>query len=172
GAGGWIRFEPRCLVASSDETTWREFRKWSNRQIIITRVYAPHLWLWGLLSHLLFCGTLLLGLFVVLASGPAPMRLLAGAFEAGILLLGFSKARLRTRAARDLFPEEASLLRQHGACYWRLWPLVPWVMLFNFVTAGLTRRIEWRGRRYQLVSPTEVRVLGPDASAGRADNAK
>jgi len=161
-AGGWIRFEPKCLVASSDETNWRDFRQWSNRQIIITRVYAPHLWRWGLISHLLFCGTLALGLSVILVPGPEFARWCASAFVIVILLLGFSKARLRVRAASELFPEEAGPLRQYGACYWRLWPLVPWMMLFDFVTAGLTRKIEWRGRRYELRSPTEMCVLGPD----------
>jgi len=162
-AGGWIRFEPRCLVASSDETSWRDFRQWSNRQIIITRVYSPHLWRWGLLSHSLFCGTLLLGLCVILLPGPGWARWGAAAFEALILLLGLSKARQRARVACELFPEEARLLRRHGACYWRLWPLVPWMMLFNFITAGLTRRIEWRGRHYELISATEVRVVEPEA---------
>src|SRR5574337_252737 len=42
-ASGRIRFEPRCLLASREESTFRDFLRWANRQIIITRIYAPHL---------------------------------------------------------------------------------------------------------------------------------
>ena len=46
-AGGRIRFEPRCLVASREDSTFAEFMSWTNRQMIITRVYAPRLWRWA-----------------------------------------------------------------------------------------------------------------------------
>jgi len=156
---GWIRFEPKCLVASSDETRLSEFLRWSNRQIIITRVYAAHLWRWGLLSYAFFCGTLLLGLWLGLAPGPAGRRLAALGFDAAFLLLGMAKARLRESVALTAFPEEANTSLRDGSCYWRYWPLVPWVMLVNFITAGLVRRIDWAGTRYELISPTALRVL-------------
>ena len=109
-------------------------------------------------SYALFCGTLILGLSDILASGPAIERPLAIAVLAGILGLGVSKARLRARVAKEIFPEEAALLEERGSAYWLWWPLVPWLMLMNFVTAGLTNRIEWRGVHYELMSPHEVRV--------------
>jgi ceramide glucosyltransferase len=157
---GWIRFEPKCLVASSDETTLGEFLRWSNRQIIITRVYASRLWWQGLLSYAFFCGTLLLGLCLALRPGPMPQRLSALGMDAAFLLLGLAKARLRESVALQMFSYERNAALRDSSCYWRYWPLVPWVMLVNFVTAGLTRRIEWRGTRYQLISPTALRVLG------------
>ena len=168
---GWIRFEPRCLLASSEETTLSQFLNWSNRQVIITRVYAPHLWLQGLLSYSFFCATLLLGLGLGLLSGPTPRRLSALGLDAVILLLGLGKARLRESVAIRVFPEQGRSLRRLGASYWLFWPFVPWVMLFNLVTAALTRKIEWRGTCYHLVSPTTLRVLSrrrqPSASPAR-----
>jgi hypothetical protein len=137
-----------------------EFLRWSNRQIIITRVYATHLWGPGLLSYSFFCVTLLFGLGLGSLCGPMPCRFSALALDAAILLLGLSKARLREFVALRVFPEEARSLSQNGSCYWRYWPLVPWVMLFNFITAGLTREIEWRGTRYHLISPTKLHILG------------
>jgi cellulose synthase/poly-beta-1,6-N-acetylglucosamine synthase-like glycosyltransferase len=156
---GWIRFEPRCLVASSGHTSLSQFLRWSNRQIIITRVYAARLWGQGLLSYGLFCGTLLLGLWLALEPGPASLRFAALGLDVSFLLLGLAKARLRQSVALTLFPDERNSTLRDGSCYWRYWPLVPWVMLINFVTAGLTRTIEWRGTRYQLISPTALRVL-------------
>jgi ceramide glucosyltransferase len=157
-AGGRIRFEPRCLVASLEDSSWRDFLRWANRQIIITRVYMPHLWRMGLAAHLLYSGTLLAGL-VLLPVLPFPDRMVVAGILAGILLLGLAKGWIRTIVARELFPQERRALERGGACYWQLAPLVPWVMLFNFVVAGFTRRIEWRGTTYQLPSRDEVRVL-------------
>jgi ceramide glucosyltransferase len=157
-AGGKIRFEPRCLIASREESSFGDFLNWANRQIIITRVYMPRLWAMGLAAHGLYCGTIAGGA-VLLALAPAPVKLLVTGILAVILLLGLAKGGIRTVAARELFPEEGESLRRHGACYWHLAPLVPWVMLFNFVVAGFTRRIEWRGTRYELPSRDEVRVL-------------
>jgi ceramide glucosyltransferase len=158
-AGGRIRFEPRCLNASLEDLTLAEFLRWSNRQIIITRVYAARFWRGGLANFALFCGTLLFGLGAILFSGSLSARLVSAGCEALLLLLGLAKARLRTIVAREAFPEEASRLRRHGSCYWQLWPLIPWVMLANFLTAGISRRIEWRGTRYELISASEVRVF-------------
>jgi cellulose synthase/poly-beta-1,6-N-acetylglucosamine synthase-like glycosyltransferase len=159
-ARGWIRFEPRCLVASREESSFGEFLRWSNRQIIITRVYAAHLWWMGLASYLLYCGTLLCGLGVLAFSGASALtRVGVASLLVAILLLGMAKGWIRTVVARELFPEESASLRRFGARYWQLAPLVPWVMLLNFVTAGLTRRIEWRGTHYELRSSDKVRVL-------------
>jgi hypothetical protein len=75
------------------------------------------------------------------------------------LLLGVGKGYIRSVVARELFPTEVGV---RASCYWQLVPLVPWVTLWNFVAAGLTRRIEWRGTEYELVSQDKVRVLRRD----------
>ncbi len=159
-ARGRIRFEPRCLLASREDSKAREFLRWANRQIIITRVYAPHLWRMGLAAYVFFCGTMLWGLIELLRpSVPAGWRWGVAGTLAVIQLLGVAKARLRSVVAREVFPEEGALLKRFGGRYWQWSPLVPWVMLANFVTAGFTRRIEWRGTCYELISPNTVRVL-------------
>lgn len=159
-AKGRIRFEPRCLVASRDSSSLRDFLSWSSRQIIITRVYAPHLWKLGLAAHILHCGTFLLGLICLASPGldPWAFRAILGLLLI-LTLLGVAKGYMRTRLARELFSEEESTLTEYGGCYWKLAPLVPWVMLWNFVVAAFSRRIEWRGTYYDLRSASEVRVL-------------
>lgn len=159
-AKGKIRFEPRCLVASHGNLSLREFFRWSSRQIIITRVYAPHLWRLGLMAHSLHCGTFVLGVLCLAWPGLGPWSFRAIlALLLVLTLLGLSKGYMRTRLTWEMFPEEKSVLDQYGGCYWRLAPLVPWVMLWNFVVAGFSRRIEWRGTLYDLRSASEVRVL-------------
>ncbi len=159
-AGGKIHFVPRCLVWSREDSSLREFFHWANRQIIITRVYARHLWRLGLAAHVLYAGAFLSGIALAVVTHSAPLRwAVAGALLA-ILLLGVAKARVRTIVARELFPEERETLERYGARYWQLQPLVPWIMLGNFVLAGFKRTIEWGGVRYQLISPDRLRVLG------------
>jgi len=156
-ARGRIAFEPRCLVVAREESSVREFFRWSTRQIIITRVYAPHWWVLGLAAHLLYCATFAFGAGVMVMPGAsAHQRLAVAAFLIAVLLLGAGKGFIRSLVTRELFAAE---IDNGTSCYWRLSPLVPWVMLWNFVMAGLSRRIEWRGTKYELVSCEQVRVI-------------
>jgi len=162
-AGGRIRFEPRCLLASWEESSLRDFVRWANRQIIITRVYAVHLWILGLASHGLYCTTFMLGLLVLAHPGSsARERLAIIASLLFVLSLGSGKGYLRSVAAAELFPEEDATLRLYGPRYWQLAPLVPWFMFYNFVIAGFSRRIEWAGTHYILKSRNEVEVVRQD----------
>lgn len=162
-ANGWIRFEPRCLVASHEDSSLRDFLGWANRQIILTRVYAPRLWALGLAAYSFYCGTFLLGLAALLMPATSlPWKAGIAAALLIILTLGCAKGRIRTVVSRELFPEDGDTLAKLGGRYWQLSPLVPWVMLFNFVVAGFTRRIQWRGTEYELKSADEVKVLKRD----------
>ncbi|HEU4795846.1 MAG TPA: glycosyltransferase family 2 protein, partial [Pyrinomonadaceae bacterium] len=49
-----IHFTPLCLVPSVGDCDWKELLEFTTRQIKITRVYAPHLWLPLLLGSVLF----------------------------------------------------------------------------------------------------------------------
>jgi cellulose synthase/poly-beta-1,6-N-acetylglucosamine synthase-like glycosyltransferase len=156
-AGGKIAFEPRCLVASREESSLRELLRWSTRQIIITRVYAAHLWKLGLAASLIYSGTFMLGLVLVtLPRSTGPMRVVVATTLFVVLLLGAGKGYIRSIVAREVFPME---IGNGASYYWLLSPVVPWIMLGNFVAAGFTRRIEWRGTEYELVSHNQVRVI-------------
>ena len=165
---GTIRFEPRCLLASREAASFGEFLRWTNRQIIITRIYASKLWQLGLSSHFSYCVTFLLGFALIvnaLIGAPSDPRqaVRVASLLFLIQLLGMLKGWIRLKVAEEQFPEEAGTLARYGSCYWSLSPLVPWVMAYNFVTAGFTCRIEWAGVRYELRSPEETVVLDRDS---------
>jgi ceramide glucosyltransferase len=162
-AHGRIRFEPRCLVASREESSLGDFLRWANRQIIITRVYAPRLWWLGLASQLLYGLTFLLGLGLLACPATAFQARAAIALAlVGIIAFGMAKGHVRTIVARKLFPGDLPSPSRVAARYWQLAALVPWVMFYNFVCAAFTRRIRWRGTDYELRSRNEVRVLRRD----------
>jgi ceramide glucosyltransferase len=156
--GGRIRFEPRCLVASREDSTFAEFIRWTNRQIIITRVYAPRLWALGLAAHVLYSLTFIWG-FVLLVPAAGWERIAVAVLLAFILGLGMGKGNIRAVVAREIFPDEREILARYAKRYWQLTLLVPWVMLWNFVAAGFVRTIEWSGVRYRLRSDHEVEVV-------------
>ena len=158
--GGRIRFEPRCLVASHGDSPFGQFLRWTNRQIIITRVYAPRLWRMGLAGHALYSLAFVWGFFVLLDPATGWERFAALVLLALILGLGMCKGKIRGTVAREIFPEERELLGRYGKRYWQLTMVVPWVMMWNFVVAGFVRTIEWSGVRYRLHSDHEVEILG------------
>ncbi|HET9178526.1 MAG TPA: glycosyltransferase [Terriglobia bacterium] len=162
-AGGRIRFEPRCLVASRQDSSLAEFLRWANRQLIITRVYAPRLWAMGLAAHLLYSLAFVCGFLVLLTPAAAGWeRIAVAALLAVILALGMAKGKIREAVAGEIFPEEREFLARYGKRYWQMTLLVPWVMLWNFVVAGFVRTIEWSGVRYRMRSDHEVEILGRD----------
>ena len=98
---------------------------------------------------------MLLGVVLLLTPGNGwTARLAIGAALGIIQILGVAKGGIRAIVAHEGFEEKCA------SCYWTLAPIVPWVMLYNFLLAGFVRRIEWRGTEYELISQSEVRVLG------------
>lgn len=158
-AGGFIRFEPKCIVASRNRGGIAEFFRWANRQIIITRVYRAELWIVGLAAHSLYALTFLWGVALISVSSNSTARIAAAALLAAVLGLGALTGRLRGAAAREIFGRSAS----RASCYWLLSPLISWIMWVNFLVAGLTRRITWRGVVYDLISDTELTIVHRDA---------
>jgi hypothetical protein len=136
------------------------FFEFTNRQLIITRVYSPKLWLTAALGHVFYCAVLLLGLglFVAnLAAGlPSFQIILLVLFP---VILCAVRGVLRLAAVLDLLPEWREKLLAYGWAWTLLAPLVPFVYLYNTIVAALTRTITWRGIRYELISPRQTRIL-------------
>jgi cellulose synthase/poly-beta-1,6-N-acetylglucosamine synthase-like glycosyltransferase len=150
-AGLGIVFVPGCLVETHGECGWRELLAWTTRQIIITRVYAPRLWAIGLVSNGITAAAMVLGL---LLASPLSLTMVGLAVLPGIV-----KGWLRAEGAAVMLPEHAAALRRRRWLYAALAAPMPLLNFANFVLAGFRRRIEWRGIRYQLRGPNDIRVL-------------
>ncbi len=164
-AGKRIVFVPQCLVATHHPTTWARLLEWTNRQIILVRVYEPQLWWPAVMMYVFYCGMFLYGL--TLALWLLPQSLQQGLSLLGLLALiaalAVTKGYLRYRAALLLLPEQAAALRRTWWSPTLQAALVPWLMAWNFVRAGFVRRFSWRGITYRLVSPWETRVVARDS---------
>jgi ceramide glucosyltransferase len=166
GLGLRVHFVPACIAVSRDGGTFRQILEWTNRQTTISRVYMPEFWRFTALAHtasiLLFVATLALGAWKL---GGWGVLVTAGLYlsllEANVLLM------LRT-VGGILSPEPAARLRRDGWRYLLAAPVATWLYGANLLRSTLTRRIVWRGIAYEMVSPTETRILnGRPAAAGR-----
>jgi hypothetical protein len=74
-------------------------------------------------------------------------------------LLAVVRGVFRLVAVVELLPEWKQQLLAQGWIWTVLAPLVPFLSLWNHLVSATTRRITWRGIRYELASPAATRVL-------------
>lgn len=159
-AGLPIRFVPECLAPTLQDVDSEGLFEFTNRQMILTHVYAPRRWWIAALVHLSYCATLLFAAFVMLSrmfTGDSWMGLFLLAFL--VVLLAAGKGALRTVAVQEVLPDWRAKSDETSWAWIMLAPVVPFVFLWNFIVSAFERRIRWRGIRYQLVSPNQTRVL-------------
>jgi cellulose synthase/poly-beta-1,6-N-acetylglucosamine synthase-like glycosyltransferase len=159
-AGRTVLFVPECLTVSFVETDFEGLLEFTNRQILITRVYAEKLWLPAAATHLLYCVTILLGVYVtlgdLLASRPT-FHLITLLFLP--ILLAAIRGALRVVAVTEALPAYRSQIMAQAWIYILLPAVLPFLFLANFVNSLITREIRWRGARYELLSPEQTRII-------------
>ena len=155
-----IVFLPECLVPSFVETDFTGLMEFTNRQVLITRVFAEKIWGLAAATHLLYCLSLVLGTFLTLgdflATRPA-FHLAALTFLP--VLLAMIRGALRATGVSEALPAYRSQIASGAWIYVLLTVFVPFLYLVNFVTSLTTRKIRWRGVIYELIAPEQTRVL-------------
>ncbi|HEX8197127.1 MAG TPA: hypothetical protein VF571_13120, partial [Pyrinomonadaceae bacterium] len=155
-----IRFVPQCLIASFEDCSFGEMLEFTTRQMKITRVYAGHFWLTSLLGGLIFTLTFYSLLLLVvwrIVSGESfwlPLLLLLVIFA-----LGAGKAWVRLEAVKLILKDYGRELKESSRAQILLFPLTPPVFLYNSISAGVSRKISWRGIVYEMKSPTETIII-------------
>jgi hypothetical protein len=159
-AGLPILFAPECMVPTWFDCDAAGLLEFTNRQIIITRVYESRLWRLGGLAHALYCGAVLMGigLFIGnLITGATAIQILLLALAPPVLSMG--RGLLRLAAIMEVLPEWKSKLLADGWVWTFLAALAPFLALWNSVVAVFSKKIRWRGIRYQLLAPNQTRIL-------------
>jgi cellulose synthase/poly-beta-1,6-N-acetylglucosamine synthase-like glycosyltransferase len=154
-------FVPACMIASYESTTWPALWEFARRQFIITRVYAPGTWAFGLFSAVFTVGGLWGGLALALwaACTAHPYAALYIALPVLFALCQFSCAVLRQTMIAKLIAKDKPRLasaRRADLCFFWLWSIL---MLVIIASSAFGRTITWRGIRYRLNSPTSIDVL-------------
>ena len=158
--GRGIEFVPECLAPTPYATTWGELLEFTNRQIILTRVYSPTMWTWAAVTNATYVLTAVVAFIVVLK------QMLAGDVWGETLMLSLAiplfaaiKGALRTIAIGDLLPEWKPQMREWSWAWTVLAPVIPFLFFINFCASLATNQIRWRGIRYKLISINQTEVL-------------
>ncbi len=155
-----IVFVPQALTASIEDCTFREMLEFTTRQMKITRVYAPKLWIMSFLGSGLFCLVMIAALLIVILSNRNGIEVVAAIVTIVLVTSsGVTKSLLRLKAVQLVLSEFDEELRKQLFPQLTLWLLSPFVFFYNSVAAMFSRRMVWRGTTYELVSPTQTRVL-------------
>ena len=155
-----ILFVPECLTLSYVEADFSGLLEFTNRQILITRVYRPQLWKAGAATHFVYCITVLLGLGLavvdILAQRPAfhifSLLIL-------IVLLTAIRGGLRVAAATEILPGARAQIMNQAWIHVGLTVVVPYLYLANFAHSMMSRKISWRNVCYELISPNQTRIV-------------
>lgn len=155
-----IVFLPECLVPSFVETDFRGLMEFTNRQILITKVYAGKMWAAAAGTHLLYVLAILFGVFLAIANFFTDRPV----FHVVLLtfltvLLSMIRGALRAAGVSEALPVHRSQIAGQAWIYVLLTVFVPLLYLANFFSSLTTRKIRWRGVTYELISPQQTRVL-------------
>jgi cellulose synthase/poly-beta-1,6-N-acetylglucosamine synthase-like glycosyltransferase len=156
-----ILFVPECLTPSYVETDFLGLLEFTNRQIVITRVYRPQLWRSGAVTHFVYCLTVLLGLGLAGADsmGQRPAFHIF-ALMILIFLLAAIRGGLRVAAATEILPASRAQMMSQAWIHVILTVVIPFLYLTNFLHSLATRKIRWRNICYELISPNQTRIVG------------
>lgn len=155
-----IVFIPECLTLSYVDTDFEGLLEFTNRQILITRVYAERVWRSAALTHFLYCLTILLGSILILGdlvSQRPAFHIVTLTFLP--ILLSSIRGTLRLIGVTEALPAARSQITGQAWIYVLLTVLIPFLYVTNFVNSLVTRRMRWRGVTYELVSAQQTRIL-------------
>ena len=155
-----IVFLPECLTLSYVETDFRGLLEFTNRQILITRVYAHRVWAPAAATHLLYCVTLSLGLILILSDlfEQRPAFHIAALSVLPVLLAAIRNS-IRLTGVTEALPAERSQITGQAWIYVVLAVFVPFLYAVNFVNSLITRKIRWRSMAYELISAEQTRIV-------------
>jgi len=155
-----IVFVPECLTLSYVETDFQGLLEFTNRQVLITRVYAQKVWGPAAVTHVLYCATLLLGVTLILSDfieqRPA-FHIVTLTFLP--VLLSSIRSSVRLIGVTEALPAGRSQVMGQAWAHILLTVLVPFLYVVNFVNSFITRKIRWRGMAYELISPEQTRII-------------
>jgi cellulose synthase/poly-beta-1,6-N-acetylglucosamine synthase-like glycosyltransferase len=155
-----IVFLPECLTPSFVQTDFPGLLEFTSRQLRITRVYRKNMWATAFATHVLYCMTLVLGLWVALnltfESRPAFQITTVLILP---LLLAAIRGAIRVIGVTEALPALRAQIMSQSWIYILLAIPLPFLYVVNFCSSLVGRKLRWRGIEYELISPEQTRVL-------------
>ena len=159
-AGLELEFVPRALCASFEHQTLAEMLEFTTRQMKITRVYSPGLWLLSMFGSTLFCSVMIASIGILQTSELGSLAMIAAVSTLMLVtVFTLAKAFIRLRAVRFALSDHETLLAKQVIPQCVLGVVTPAIFLVNTILALFSRRIRWRGTVYELKSPSETVII-------------
>ena len=155
-----IVFVPQAMCASIENCSFGKMLEFTTRQMKITRVYAPTLWILSFVGSGLFNAVILAAILIIIFNRENTLHVVA-AITTLFLVCSFSvgKAYLRLKAVRLILTTHDTELRRQTFAQTTLFLFTPIIFFYNSVAALLSRRLTWRGTIYELKSPSETVII-------------
>ena len=159
-AGLDIYFVPQALTASVGDFTLLDTVEFTNRQMKITRVNAPDLWLLSYFGSIVFNAVMISAFLIVILSKINDLNVLI-AMITSIAVSAFSigKSWTRLKAVELALADRWPQVKRQWLTQNTLWLLSPALFLINCIVATFSRRMTWRGIKYELKSPSETVII-------------
>jgi cellulose synthase/poly-beta-1,6-N-acetylglucosamine synthase-like glycosyltransferase len=160
-SGRKTAFAPACMVASYETTTWQKLFEFGRRQLLITRIYAPKTWLFGLFGVIFSVGGFWLMAAITIAGLTTGSKNAVFYAVAAGLIFGFQwmRAILRQWMIMQLLNKDtAKALRiafWADVLFFWLWGILFLILIFS---SAFGKTICWRGIRYRINSPLDVAI--------------
>ncbi|MCI0498370.1 MAG: glycosyltransferase family 2 protein [Planctomycetales bacterium] len=160
-----LAFAPACMIASYETTTWPKLFEFVRRQFIITRVYAPRMWLFALFSALFTVVGLWGGLALAVWASATAYSHAGLCIAVPLTFFGCQlfRAVLRQRLIAALLPadkERLKTVRWADILFFWAWSIL---LLLIIASSAAGRTLVWRNIRYRLNSPMDIRILDKKA---------
>ncbi|AQQ09438.1 N-glycosyltransferase [Sedimentisphaera cyanobacteriorum] len=153
-AGYRIRYSPLCMVASYEAFTWKRLFDFIYRQLMITRVTSPIVWILGVIAAMFSVfgswGALIYGLYALANSLPSAY------YALGTSLIFFSamcvRAYWRQKTMQNLLYRYREDIQKYSIYDITLSSIVSLFMIVFLFVSAFGRTITWRGVRYKMIS--------------------
>jgi cellulose synthase/poly-beta-1,6-N-acetylglucosamine synthase-like glycosyltransferase len=158
-----IRFVPAALAPAPEDVDRPAMLEWCRRQTFMTRIYDPGLWKFAIAPYLYFNGLLAVGAAALASAAlgaavPLWALLVASVFVLHVPL-NVVKAATFYRAVGAMMPGRAAELARLRGGFLRGTLAAPFVTIYALLATRKLTLIEWRGRRYEVRGPLDVRPL-------------
>ncbi|MBN2841961.1 MAG: glycosyltransferase family 2 protein [Sedimentisphaerales bacterium] len=151
---GYVYYHPACLLPSYEKTDWKNLFNFARRQFIITRCCLTRLWWYalGAFSMYLFSvwGGLAFCLYLFATGSDNALR--ATYLPAGMYISGIIKASARQYAAFKTLKGCQKKLTIPALIDIFCQPLLNVFTLAVIISAGFTRSIVWRNKKYTIAA--------------------
>ena len=155
-----VYFVPQALTASIEDFNFKGLFEFTTRQMKITRVYAPKLWMMSLIGSFLFNFVMIWSLLnLVFFESNSFAFWFAVSVLALVTGFSFGKSYLRMRAVKLILTDYKDELRRQMLIQNVLWVVSPALFFYNAVSALFSKKIVWRGISYELISPHHTSKL-------------